>query len=225
MATANLYLARIYSLPTGGTAQGDFRVNTNGTVAIRNGNVAIATSTPTLSAGTVYRAEWRTNVTSTTQELRIYTGESTSPYITLTGAWSTATARTWAFGPADAAATGAIDYDTIKIADDWTGPEVISNPTVTATVGDYSRIIASTTNGTAPFTYSIAQLTGTTTAPIDVSNGVWLVQRSATETLTYRITVTDATSTTDDYDISVLPVTAATAWPKKPTSVGTTSWA
>ena len=128
-SSANLYIAYVTDLLTGGTTQGDVRINaTTNTISIRNGVTAVATSTATVSLDTIYRFEWRIDATANTQELRVYTGESTTPFITLTGAWSSDTTRLLAVGPYIVAAGGSVDYDTVRIADDWVGPFGTSAP-------------------------------------------------------------------------------------------------
>jgi len=120
-SSANHYVATAYD--SAFTDQGDWRINTGRTVSIRNGNTAVATSSTVVTTSTIYRAEWMVNPATSSQELKIFEGESDSPIIDLTGTWSSTTTINWSWGPSVAAAGGAIDYDTIKIADDWTGPE------------------------------------------------------------------------------------------------------
>lgn len=69
-ASVNHYIAGVRSLTTGGTSQGDVRINTNHTVSLRNAaNVAVATSSAMLAEDTLYRCEWRVHQTAGTQEL------------------------------------------------------------------------------------------------------------------------------------------------------------
>lgn len=120
-SSVNHYIAACYSLATGGSLQGDVRINTGHTVSIRNGSTAVATSSATLSTATWYRFEWKLNAAADTQELRCYVGESSTPLFTLSGAWSSDLTRVVSIGPNVAAAGGVISYDTIRVADDWTG--------------------------------------------------------------------------------------------------------
>lgn len=122
LATANLYLGAVLSLATGGALQGDWRVNTNGTVSIRDGSSLAAggnnTSSAALAAGTWYRADWMLNDTANIQELRIHAEEAATPLFTLSGAWSSTLTRVLSVGPNAAAASGAnLDYDTVRISD------------------------------------------------------------------------------------------------------------
>lgn len=122
MSTASMYLGAILSAPTGGTAQADWRVNTNMTVTLRNGTIAVQVSGVALSTATWYRAEWKVSEVTGTQELRVYLGENTSPLFTLSGNYGgVAATRVVAFGPYAAAAGGAVDIDTLRPADDFTG--------------------------------------------------------------------------------------------------------
>lgn len=125
MATVALFLGAVYSAPTSGTIQADWRVNTAGTVSLRNAGTVVSggTSVATLSANTWYRSEWKVDPTTNTQELRVYLGEATTPLLTLSGAYSgAANTRVPSFGPNAAAATGAVDMDTLRLAGDWPGP-------------------------------------------------------------------------------------------------------
>lgn len=122
-ASVNHYIAGVRSLTTGGTSQGDVRINTNHTVSLRNAaNVAVATSSAMLAEDTLYRCEWRVHQTAGTQELRVYEAEATTAYLTISGAWTGTNTRVFSVGPHAAAADGALDYDTVRLADDWTGP-------------------------------------------------------------------------------------------------------
>lgn len=116
---ANAY---IMALLDGTTNRADVRINSAGTVAIRNAFVAVATSTETLALdGTVtYRFAWK--VSTTGQELRVYVGESTTPLFTLSGALTNASHTDIGAGLTAASAGFTADFDTIRIADDWLAP-------------------------------------------------------------------------------------------------------
>jgi hypothetical protein len=129
-STANQYISSVYSLTSGGAIVADLRVNTSHTVTIRDSGTSVATSTATINSGFWYRTEWKLDSGANTQTLRFYEGESSTPLFTLTGAYTSDLTRVPAFGPNIAAAGGSVDYDTIKIADDWVGPEA---PGVTLT--------------------------------------------------------------------------------------------
>jgi len=128
-SSTNHYIASVRSLTTGGASQGDVRINPDRTVTLRNAaQSAVATSSQTLAQNTLYRFEWRVNQGSGIQELRVYQGEATAPHLTISGAWTGANTRVFSFGPHAAAADGALDYDTVRFADDWTGPFAVSSP-------------------------------------------------------------------------------------------------
>lgn len=124
LSTAVMYIAAVYN---GASALGDVRINVAGTVTIRNGTTAVATSSATLAVDTAYRFEWK--VTPTTgQELRVYAGDATTPLFTLTGAFAGTTVTGFAAGLTGAAANYAADYDSIVVADDFTGPWATTPP-------------------------------------------------------------------------------------------------
>lgn len=68
---SNLYIATNTS---GASARADMRINTNGTVSVRNGFSAVWTSTAAVTAGQWARFEWRLSATAGTQEARLFTG-------------------------------------------------------------------------------------------------------------------------------------------------------
>lgn len=123
LATVNLYLGNVSSAATAGTVQADWRVNpTTSTVSLRNSTTAVGTSSAALSVNTWYRSEWKVDPATSTQELRIYLGEATTTLLTLTGAYGgAANTRVPSFGPNTAAAGGAVDMDTLRLAADWPG--------------------------------------------------------------------------------------------------------
>lgn len=132
-STANQYLCNWYSLSSGGTSQGDVRINlTTNTIRIRNGTTATGSdSTGALSAGVWYRMEWLINTTTSTTEARVYEDETTNIVAQTSGTWTGTANRVMSIGPSAAAAGGAIDYDTWKGADNWVGAEVPPPPAST----------------------------------------------------------------------------------------------
>lgn len=116
---SNTFVARLID---GSTNRADVRINSAGTVAIRNAFVAVATSTATLALdGTVtYRFAWK--VSTSGQELRVYVGESTTPLFTLSGALTDATHTDIGAGLTSTSEGFTADFDTIRIADDWLPP-------------------------------------------------------------------------------------------------------
>lgn len=110
-------------------------------------------------------------------------------------------------------------YDTLGYDAAATGllPNYSGPPTATGTQTDnVARVAISATGGVPPFTYSITQTAGTTTAPVADGTGAWLITKHATDTLTYRMTVTDSASATASSVTSVLPRPKAANWPKAP---------
>lgn len=192
-STANQYVGAIFDVSSNN--QADWRINTNRTITLRNASVAIATSTATLTAGTWYRCEWSLDPTTSGQELRIYAGESATPLIDLTGTYTSTTARRLTFGPDVAAAGGAIDYDTVRVADDWVGPLAPSFNAV-ATQARTVTIDATGSTGSG-LTYSIAATSGDTGTPVQIAAGKWVVPAPSTSDAVYTVTVTDGTNTSD----------------------------
>lgn len=115
--TANAYLLGMLD---GATFRGDVRVNTNGTVSIRNGSTAVGTSAEALALNTLYRFAWKLSTSG--QELRVYAGESTTPLFTLTGALTSAQHTDLRAGLTAGSSGFSVDFDTIRIADDWLTP-------------------------------------------------------------------------------------------------------
>jgi len=62
------------------TSRAELRINSAGTVTLRNGTTAVYTSTATLAANTTYRIEWDA-VNGTGQAVRVYVGDSTTALI------------------------------------------------------------------------------------------------------------------------------------------------
>jgi len=127
-----MYIAGV-NLGTGSGFLADWRVNTNRTITLRNNNVAIATSTVSVTEQTDYHAEWLVDQANATQELRVYTLGSDSPLIALTGSYTGTTADSACYGPLAAAAGGAIDYDDVILSDDWI--TTVGNPLPVADAG------------------------------------------------------------------------------------------
>lgn len=110
------YLGQITS---SGTNRADWRVNANGTVTLRDNQVAVSTSTPALSTGVWYRWEWLTGTGG--QELRIYIGEGSTPVLTLTATLSNTSRNRFAFGVISNGNSRDYLMDTLRVADAWTG--------------------------------------------------------------------------------------------------------
>jgi hypothetical protein len=113
------YLNGVLSLVSGGTSQGDWRINVDRTVTIRNGASAATTSTEVLTANTWYHSEWKVDDPNNTQTLRIYIAGSTVPFLEISGTYTGVLTRVPHFGPAAAAAAGVLDMDNFQIANDW----------------------------------------------------------------------------------------------------------
>lgn len=113
------------------TNRGDWRINTDLTVTMRDSFTATGGTSPeALQVGVTYRYEWRTSTTG--QELRIYEGESTTPYITRTGTLTNNQHTYITTGLVASPAGWAIDIDTVRVADDWVGPFAPTPPEPTS---------------------------------------------------------------------------------------------
>ncbi len=120
------YLATLYE---GGTGRADWRINADRTVTLRNAGTATGGASPeALAMNTWYRAEWMTSTSG--QELRIYEGENTTPYITRSGTLTNNSHDHLACGIVSTPNGHSLDVDTVRIADDWTVPHVPPVPTV-----------------------------------------------------------------------------------------------
>lgn len=119
--TANVYLGELRDDTTGQVVRADWRVAADRTVTLRNGGTATGgSSTEALAVGTWYRSEWL--VSSTGQELRIFEGESTTPFLTRTGALTSNAHTTMGAGLTASPNGLSISLDTIRIGDTWVGP-------------------------------------------------------------------------------------------------------
>lgn len=223
LSTANHYINAVYNLASGGSLQGDWRINpADQRVTIRNGGTAVATSSVSLAAATVYRAEWAINPTAGTQELRIYAGEGTTPILTLTGAWSSASTRVWSVGPNVAAAAGAITYDTIRVADTWTGPLVGLGPPPSLDVDQRAPNVVdlrdSVSGDGSALTYPTpTRVSGATLTATALTPGVWLFTQDPDDPAVYEVSCEQADTQTDDDTVTIpaLPAPTNTAAPRR----------
>ena len=115
------------SLADGATTRADWRINADRTVTLRNAGTATGGASPeVLAINTWYRVEWRTSTSG--QELRIYEGEAETPYITRTGALTSNVHTLLSCGILASPNGHSLQIDTMRIADDWTGPFAPPDP-------------------------------------------------------------------------------------------------
>jgi hypothetical protein len=186
-----------------GTARGfDLSVIGTGRLRAYNNANGVVAETPvgSLTAGTWYRREVTLTLTSLT--INIYTGDSTTPTWTLSsgtvssGTFGTAFDRiTW--GNPNSTPVSEVQYIDSILLDTTTTPGALSSSgtlaaNVTVIAAAYVDATGSVAGSGGTLSYSIAQTVGTTTAPISVATGKWLIPRSQTETLTYEVTVTES---------------------------------
>ena len=120
-------LTYIMLLRDGSTVRADWRINADRTVTLRNANVATGGASPeVLAMDTWYRAEWMTSTSG--QELRIYAGESATPYITRSGALTNKTHTRTSCGIVATPNGHSLHLDTLRVGDDWVGPYEASPP-------------------------------------------------------------------------------------------------
>ena len=115
---ANTYLA---SLSDSGTTRADWRINSDRTVTLRNAGIATGGASPeVLAMNTWYRAEWMTSASG--QELRIYEGESETPYLTRIGALTNNLHTQLTCGVPASPNGHSLHIDTVRVGTDWLGP-------------------------------------------------------------------------------------------------------
>lgn len=85
----------------GTTIVAQIRLNIDGTLSIRNGTVAVATSITNITPNRFFRLSWHVNAAGTTQALRIYTGTNlhgTTPTETISGVFNAGLPNRMQFG-------------------------------------------------------------------------------------------------------------------------------
>lgn len=115
--TANVYVMGLL----GDASRADWRISSDHKVTIRNGYTATGgESAESLELDTWYRAEWK--VQTSGQELRIFEGESTEPYIAITGALGNNAHSRIQIGVLSSPSGSSFSFDTFRVGDDWVGP-------------------------------------------------------------------------------------------------------
>lgn len=117
----------------GGSNVGNWRINANGSVSLRNLVTVPSGGGPStylldLSGATRYRFEWTILSGTAGQQLNIFLGDDENPLFTLTGIMTTATRSGFYFGIGATAAGSSIDYDTIRVTESAPGPYVPGAP-------------------------------------------------------------------------------------------------
>lgn len=128
------------------TARADARINTNHTVTLRNVASAVATSTFVLDMDVdFYRFDWLLSTLG--QEMRCFEGESTEPVFSLAGALTSNQITRMGVGLGAVSAGFSMDFDTIRVGDDWFAPvnPAVPLPTPVLTAG--AKVNASTHGG------------------------------------------------------------------------------
>ncbi|MGH3447558.1 MAG: hypothetical protein ACRDP4_08030 [Nocardioidaceae bacterium] len=111
---------------------------TTGKVSIRDGYLAVDTTSAALGVGTLYRFEWLLT-TNGQQELRIFEGDDTSATFDISGSVTTFDHSTFNLGLMVSGEGLSGDLDCVRVTDDWAGPYDDGNGTYPAvTVWDGS---------------------------------------------------------------------------------------
>lgn len=206
LPSAQLYIYQVMSGTS--TVRGGVRFNTNGSVVLRNGTVAVATSTTTVVANTLWRIDAKFDYTLGQCEANIYVGSAvytTLPSETISGTFNTGTMDRATFGITAAATNvsyrmgraylsdsaypaplSAGSAPTVSLAIDPASPEAFETVTLTASATDDGTISSynfSQTGGVS-VTLSGSGSIRTFTAPA-------LLPTNGQETLLFSVTATD----------------------------------
>lgn len=200
------------NLNLGGAGTASIRVNTDGKIAIRNGNLAVHTSTFALVPGTDYRIEWLVDATGQSQQFKIFALHSATPlYDSGAATYTSGTFDTFAFGVPVAAANVSYKLGWVAVDDaTFPGPRVtVAAPTVGAgadqnNLEPFTTVTLTATASTGSVNWS--QVAG----PAVVLAGSGLTRTFKTPgtlagtTLTFRATSTVDSSVFDDVSVTVL---------------------
>lgn len=168
---SNTFVAKVID---GSTSRAEIRLNSNGTVSIRDGWTSVDTSTETLAlnGSAVYRFAWM--ISTSGQELRVYAGESTTPLFTLAGSLADASHTDIGAGLTSTPEGFTADYDTIRVADDWLPPFGAAEEPL-ATPANFT-FAASSTPGVAEITADADPVNGAASYELEVEQrieGLW----------------------------------------------------
>lgn len=208
------------------------RLQTDGSLLLIDAGTVttILAAAGSFTLGSPYRFTFVLTGGSTTTgayTVKMYSG---STQIGSTAISSTANLRTNPIGFLDVgivstnnAAGIIVGVDDVQLDDGATSapsPVVDTAPVAGTVTDNLARIVASA--GTAP--YTIAQTSGTTTAPISDGSGQWLIPKHATDTLVYKIT--DSVSQTATVSVAPIPTGTIPNWPKRPSgTIPGNAWA
>jgi len=128
------------------------RVQSDGTIVLRDGNLTTATSTATLSANQWARLELYYNSASSVQTLRIFTGtnfDGSVPTQVLNGAATNGSTTNTNFGIVTAQASQTLDLDEVATSTaGWLGPSGgTAIPSVSSNISSPSAWVEGTTKG------------------------------------------------------------------------------
>jgi hypothetical protein len=118
LPTGNLYVCTAINAGT----LPDIRINTTGTVTVRNNNVAVATTTNRVPIGSWFILEWKLDNGGSTQSVRIYSSLTGSPLETISGLYNQGTLTGMRVGITTTLAATIWMDDFADAFDDWVGP-------------------------------------------------------------------------------------------------------
>lgn len=125
----------VASARSGGTNRAQFRLNNGRTTSLRNGFVAVATTTTVLTVGEWYRIEWKIDNAGGDHRLRLFHGANlhgTTPDEEISSSYSEGTFDDFSIGVVSAGSAQEINYDEIAGDDaDWVGPIATSGDPAT----------------------------------------------------------------------------------------------
>ena len=138
------------------------RMQTDGTILLRNGVVTVDTSTTALNTNEWMRIELFYNAAASTQTMRIYAGadvDSTTPTETLTGAATNGATSYMQYGMITSQASQTYDLDEVESSTvTWLGPP--STDTISAISGSIASPAAWSEGTTKGLGFSLSSATG-----------------------------------------------------------------
>lgn len=210
------------------TSRGAVRINTDGTITIRNGVTAVATSATVIQANTLYRFDSAFNLNTSTCEVRIYAGAAvygTTPTEIISGTYNSGTIDRAIFGITTATPNQSMRVVRSFVSDSahpgplaaGTNPPSVSLSASTAEAIAYSTVTltATATDDGTITAYNFSQ-TGGTTVTLSGSGATRIFITPAVppdtgaQTLTFSVTVIDNDSQTS------APATASVLVPVHP---------
>lgn len=122
VVTGNVYVMQLLT-DSSPTNRADWRINADRSITLRNAQTAVASSgEDQLQTLTVYRVSWR--VSASGQRLRFINTQTNDVEIDLSAVLGNVEATNLRVGAIGAAEGTILDFDTVRIGDDWMAPYV-----------------------------------------------------------------------------------------------------